>query len=304
MSRHLPQAILLAVAPALAIQIVVAQHSVRAESPKLQNIQGCSSPSSSDGEFVGPSVSIAELRFDGDLRLAVADQEQIASSLKQITYSGHLDEVTDEIVERTREAWQDFGYANVDVRGDAKILSSNPVNERVAITVKVDEGRQYRLGGIIFKNNRAISNVRALRSLFPLKDGDIFRRDKVAEGLDNLRRAYGQFGYINATFIPGQHFDESNQTISFDVDLDEGKQFVISDINILGLDGHPSNDTSDELHLKRGDVFNKGNVDLFFKQHASSLPYETSSESNIHLQLDERAGTVAVTFDFRPCPVE
>lgn len=168
MRRPLPQAILLAVTSALTFQIAVAQQSVRAESPKLQDVQGCSSPSSSD-ESAGPAVSIAELRFDGDLRLGAADQKQIASSLKQLTLSGDLDGVTDEILERTREAWQNFGYTKVNVRGDAKILSSSPVNERVAVTLKVDEGQQYRLGGIIFKNNRAISSVRALRSLFPLK---------------------------------------------------------------------------------------------------------------------------------------
>lgn len=126
----------------------------------------------------------------------------------------------------------------------------------------------------------------------------------MAEGLDNLRRAYGQFGYINSVFIPDLRFDEGNQTVSLDVDVDEGKQFVISEINILGLHERPSNDTSNELHLKPGDVFNKRLVDLFFKQHASSPPYETSTDSHIHFRLDERAGTVAVTFDFRPCPVE
>ena len=38
----------------------------------------------------------------------------------------------------------------------------------------IEEGDQYTLGEITFKNNKAVSNTKALRSLFPIKDGDIF----------------------------------------------------------------------------------------------------------------------------------
>ena len=48
---------------------------------------------------------------------------------------------------------------------------------------------QYRLGGITFSGNKEVTNVKALRSLFPMKDGDIFSREKVAKGLENLDRA-------------------------------------------------------------------------------------------------------------------
>ena len=36
-------------------------------------------------------------------------------------------------------------------------------------------------------------NTAALRILFPLKDGDVFSRDKIAKGLENLRKAYGEY---------------------------------------------------------------------------------------------------------------
>jgi outer membrane protein assembly factor BamA len=82
------------------------------------------------------------------------------------------------------------------------------------LTVQVDEGQQYRLEDIRFNNSRAISNVDALRSLFPVKDGDIFSREEVAKGLDNLRFAYRQNGYINFTSIPNTQFNDERQIIS------------------------------------------------------------------------------------------
>ena len=35
--------------------------------------------------------------------------------------------------------------------------------------------------------------------MIPLKDGDIFSREKIAKGLENLRKAYGEYGYIKAS---------------------------------------------------------------------------------------------------------
>jgi outer membrane protein insertion porin family len=204
-----------------------------------------------------------------------------------------------EVLERVRRAWEDRGYFKVQAHGDASVLTSSPTSERIAVTVQVDEGQQYRLEDIRF-NNRAISNVDALRSLFPLKDGDIFSREEVAKGLDNLRFAYRQLGYINFTSIPNTQFNDERQAISLGIDIDEGKQFYVSSVGILGRDDHVLKDSL----LKRGNVYDQRLVDLFLQERASSLPTDASPDSRIHLRLNERAGTVAVTFDFRPCPLQ
>jgi hypothetical protein len=38
---------------------------------------------------------------------------------------------------------------------------------------------------ITFKNNRGISNTEALRSVFPIKDGELFKRSVIAEGVED-----------------------------------------------------------------------------------------------------------------------
>src|SRR5438045_8285553 len=87
---------------------------------------------------------------------------------------------------------------------------------------------------ITFKNNKAVPNQKALRSLFPIKDGDIVSREKIAKGLENLRKAYGQLGYINFTSIPNTTFDEDKKLVFLDIDLDEGKQFYVRRIEFAG----------------------------------------------------------------------
>jgi outer membrane protein insertion porin family len=263
-----------------------------------------SSPASDDKQHDGPEISVAELAFDGDLHLAFEEREQIASSVKQQTYSRGLDEATSEVLERVRAGWQEHGYFKVDVRGDARVLTTSPISERVAVTVHVDEGRQYRLGEITFKNNRAVRNIKALRSLFPIADGDIFDREKIAKGLESLRKAYGDLGYINFTSIPNTQVDDERQLVSLVIDVDEDKQFVVSSVNVLGLNEQESQNALKDLLLKRGDIYNQRLLELFLEKQGLSTPSDLLDPNLVLRRLDQQEGTVALTFDLGHCPIE
>jgi outer membrane protein insertion porin family len=167
--------------------------------------------------------------------MLITDQEQIADSVIQKTYGTSLEEVTDEGLERVRAGWQDRGYFKVQVTAETKTLTSSPISQRIAMSVHVDEGSRYNLKGIRFKNNKAISSVDILRGLFPISDGDIFSREKIGTGLENLRKAYGELGYINFTSVPDTKFDDENRLISLVIDFDEGKQFRIGSVSVLGV---------------------------------------------------------------------
>jgi outer membrane protein assembly factor BamA len=245
-----------------------------------------------------PQISIVEVSFSGSLQIPVAEQEQVAESIKQKNHGKVLERVVDEALERARAGWQDLGYFKVQVRGDAKILTSSPVDQRIALSIHVDEGSQYTLHGISFKNNRAISNNHALRSLFPIRDGEIFSREKIATGLENLRKAYGQFGYLNFTSVPDTKLDEAVKRISLTIDVDEGRQFYLSEVEVLGLDESGRQAVLNDLPLKRGQIYNSRLWELVWVKYGSRLP---DCECRTLRRLEEKAGSIAMTLDFRPC---
>jgi TonB family protein len=248
-----------------------------------------------------PAVVIAQITFDGDLTMTSADQQQISSSIIHNEYFGDLDSVTSGVLERVRTAWQEHGYLRVQVRGDAQILSSNTVGERVAFTIHLDEGQQYQLSGITFKGNRALTNIQALRDLFPIADGGIFDREKIAKGLDSLRKAYAQFGYANFVSVPQTTIDEENRAIALNIDCDEGKQFYVSRINIVGLDEPTFKKVREELFIMPAAIYNERLASMLLEKHAELVPGDTSSDPRLNLRFDEDAGTVAITYDFRRC---
>ena len=44
--------------------------------------------------------------------------------------------------------------------------------KRVDILMPIEEGGRYRLGGITFTGNKAVTNTRVLRAQFAQKDGE------------------------------------------------------------------------------------------------------------------------------------
>jgi outer membrane protein assembly factor BamA len=297
MCGRLARPVLLAIACLLVPQPTYAQRTDSDASPEAQAARLCPSPPSSSDQSPEPDITISEIAFMGALQLPPSDQDEVAASLKQRTYTGSLDAIVDE--ERVRAGWQNHGYFKVQVSGDARILTSSPVNQRIALSFRVDEGLQYRLGKIRFKNNKAIGDGGTLRALFPIADGDVFSREKIAKGLENLRKAYGELGYINFTSVPDTRFDDQESLIYLEIDMDEGKQFRVGSISFPGLDETAEREVLRDFPLRPGQIFNPRTWELFLRSHDSLLDSCTSRK-----RLDERAGIITISLDCRQCPVD
>jgi outer membrane protein insertion porin family len=269
----------------------------------------------------GPKVKVGRIRFQGNkhvnnrtLRAAMKNLKPIGiphsiflESLFAKTYDAtKLSEDT----ERVRAEFQNRGYFKVLVEdpktdihdtGHAGFhvpLLQKGLGKSVDITMPIDEGDRYRLGAITFKNNKAVQDPKALRSLFPIKDGDIFSRDKVAKGLESLRKAYGELGYINFTSVPNTTFDDQKKLVNLEIDVDEGKQFYVRRIEFQGNTTTRDKVIRREIALEEGQIYNSRYWELsllrlnqlgYFDQLKPDDPNTTDKH------LDEKNGTVDLT---------
>src|SRR5207245_2492304 len=177
-------------------------------------------------------------------------------------------------------------------------LLQKGAGKAVDITMPIEEGEKYRLGKITFRNTKFITNTDALRSLFPLKDGDIFSREKIAKGLENLRKAYGTQGFINFTPVPNTTFDDEKKLAFLEIDVDEGKQFFVRRIEFQGNTTTRDKVIRRELALEEGNIYNSRRWELsllrlnqlgYFDQLKPDDPNVTDRK------LDEKNGTVDLT---------
>ena len=112
------------------------------------------------------------------------------------------------------------------------------------------------LASITFTGNKAVTNLKALRGTFAVKDGDWFNATAIGKGLDNLKKAYGTLGYINFGAIPKLSYDDQKKTVSMDIDIDEGKPFYVSRIEFQGNTITRDRVIRRELMLDEGSVYN------------------------------------------------
>ena len=225
----------------------------------------------------GPVVKVGRIKFTGNEHIGSLQLRRAMKNLKPIgiPYSIFFEDLfpqtydaskLDEDSERVRRAYQDKGYYNAAVeQPKTQIRDQGGLNwftfrpnkgKRIDILMPIEEGGRYRLGTITFTGNKAVRNERALRATFPIKDGDWFNATEIAKGLDNLKKAYGELGYINFGAIPKPIFDDQKKTVSFNIDIDEGKPFYVSRIEFQGNTITRDRVIRRELLLDEGSVYN------------------------------------------------
>ncbi len=151
----------------------------------------------------GPVVKVGRIHFVGNTHISGLELRRAMKNLKPIgipysiifedlfpqTYdSSKLEEDT----ERVRQAYRDKGYANAAVeQPKTQIRDQGGLNwftfrpnkgKRIDIQMTIEEGGRYRLGAITFTGNKQITNLKALRATFPIKDGDWFNATDSRQG--------------------------------------------------------------------------------------------------------------------------
>ncbi len=269
----------------------------------------------------GPKVKVGRIRFRGNKHINDRTLRAAMKNLKPIgiPHSIFLENIfaktydatkLEEDTERVRAEFQNRGYFKVLVDDPKTEIHDTGhtglhipglqagLGKSVDITMPIEEGARYHLGSITFKNNKAISNAAALRSLFPMKDGDIFSREKIGKGLENLRKAYGEAGYINFTSVPDTKFDDDKKTVDLIVDVDEGKQFYVRRIEFQGNTTTRDKVIRREIALEEGQIYNSRFWELSLLR-LNQLGYfdqlKPDDNNTTERHLDEKNGTVDLT---------
>jgi outer membrane protein assembly factor BamA len=244
-------------------------------------------------------IVIEDVRFEGDTKLSKSELEKIKSYIRRGEPVA-APEGYEEVAEVSQGLWEDRGYYRAKVTAIGINLGRDGDRERAAIVLQVNAGRLYRMGKINFgsMSDRLVFPESELRSLVGMRTGDVFSAAKIRGAFDRLKNRYGSVGYLDFTSEPRFEPNDADGVIDVYLTFDQGRQFRIGDVRIIGLDLK----TESELNgaLKPGEVFNPERLDKFLREHRSQLPYGwTPQEAEIN--RDFKHGTVSFKFDFVPC---
>jgi outer membrane protein insertion porin family len=203
---------------------------------------------------------IGEIVFEGNTQLA-SDQLAKQLSSKTISYfnSGYYNPSTIETDKRNLITfYQSKGFVDATI-SDVKtedISREDDEYTRLRVIYQIDEGEQWRFGGIQVEGNSVFSDEQ-FQSLISMKEGSILDISRVQKEIEAVTDLYWNNGYIFNVISSDMVRDEENKVITFVLNVQENQQAVVEDIRIEGLTKTKPYVFERELTFSRGDVFSK-----------------------------------------------
>ncbi len=234
----------------------------------------------------GPKVKVGEIHFTGNH--AFSNRKLIRAMHNDRPYSIPLyiteisvmsktydhDKLIEDMEVGIRGLYQDNGYfkvvvndpilENVDTEGwrwGVPVVLGRTSGKAVNITIPIEEGDKYTMGTLKIASSdpdKALSlKADALKSAFPLKQGDVFSRAKITKALDDYTKIYGQYGFIDFVPTPDTDIDYQAKRIDVTMKFDEGKQYYVRRIDFSGNTTTRDKVIRRQLLIDEGQLFNK-----------------------------------------------
>ncbi len=218
-----------------------------------------------------------------------------------VTWREDFTDYTDAFIERV---YQDRGYFLAKVYCEVVPVDSKSSVPHVDLFVTVQEGVQYRLREIRWKNVTVFPESQLL-ALMPINPGETFKRTKIGEGLDAAVRLYGSLGYINSTYIPNTSIDEAGRSIALEINVDEGGIFHWGDLHVEGMSEADKRELLLGWEGLRGQLYTSNShraLDKFFATYFRPLRSGVTPSDYAKWEVDEKARTVDVYLSLMPNP--
>jgi len=272
----------------------------------------------------GPKVKVGKISFTGNH--AFSDRKLIRAMHNDRPYAIPLyftyipvmsktydhDKLIEDQEVGIRGIYQDNGYMkvslpdpileNVDTEGwkyGVPLVGPRTTGKAVNITIPIEEGDKYTMGTIKIVSSdpdKALSlKVDALKSVFPLKPGDVFSAAKVRKAMEEYTKIYGQYGFIDFVPQPQMDFDDKAKRIDVTMQFDEGKQYYVRRIEFSGNTTTRDKVIRRELLIDEGQLFNKRLWEISILR-LNQLNYfdKIEPDKSAEIKRDTKNGTVDI----------
>jgi outer membrane protein assembly factor BamA len=258
-----------------------------------------------------PKVVIEEVELEGSL-LPKAARAQLVCSLKERTWEEGSEWVADLekiVVNAEYEGWPDRenqGYLGFSVGAWWKPVWREPGLLHVQVTVNVNEGQPKKLEKIEFRwiedhSRRPLFDSNELRKLVPLKDGEIYSRDKYQAGLSAVIGVCKERGFIDCNIYQHLAVNDEKQAVALVLEISQGQRYYWGNIRVIGLS--PELETILRARLAKDSVVNPKLIADFYQEYKSLLPVGAFPET-VQGRRNEAFAILDMTFDFSSPPAQ
>ncbi|MDP0500958.1 MAG: outer membrane protein assembly factor BamA [Verrucomicrobiota bacterium JB022] len=172
-----------------------------------------------------------------------------------LTGSGRFNEKTfQEDLEKVRAYYIERGFLDVSIP-ESNVSLEYPKDGEISLTIRVDEGKQYRVGSIDFQGEDIYPQP-LLYSIIRLRPGEVFSPKVLSEDVEALENVYGVRGYLDVDIRPERVPNIETGNIDLVFRINEGTPSDVESIIVEGNTKTKSTVIVRELALQPGRTFN------------------------------------------------
>ena len=257
----------------------------------------------------GDKVRISSIKFIGNdhmktRRLKKKMTTGVWHAFSWLLGTGRLkNDEFDEDLDKLRDFYREQGYLDVEIAED-KVTFDYPSTSKLAITIRINEGRQYRIGNITFVGNKTLPEP-LLRLMVRQQTGMIFRPSKLDKDVEALEDFHGRGGYLDTRVRLIRKPNMQTGNIDIEYNIEEGEKFLVESVKIEGNTQTKSIVILRELVLGPGDIFDKVRMKIsklrlensrFFEENSVNVTDESTNipgRKNLKIKVQEgRTGNV------------
>ncbi len=255
----------------------------------------------------GKKVRVSDINFNGnehlsDKSLKKAMKETKVRSpwnpLRLFKPSKFIANKYEEDLEAIVEKYKENGYR--DARVIADTTAYDPLTNRVAIDIDIQEGNKYYFGDIRFIGNTVYNNS-YLNRILGLEKGDVYNgvlldqriQDQKNPDGNDLTNLYQNNGYLFSNIQPIE-VKTANDTIDFEIRVIEGPIAKFNNITVSGNQNTNDRVIHRELRTRPGDTWSKAQVMETMRRLGQLQIFDAQAIVPDILNADPNAGTVDI----------
>lgn len=255
----------------------------------------------------GEKLKISKINFEGNekfsdkkLRKAMKNTKQI-NPIRIFKASKFIKDKYQEDLTSIVEKYKEKGYRDARVTKDSVFL--NAKKSKLAINIKVEEGRKYYFGNIKFLGNSVYSD-QLLGRILGIKKGDTYNgvllekriADKSKPDSDDITNLYQNNGYLFSN-INAVEVKTANDTIDFEIRILEGPIAYFNNITVVGNDKTNDRVIYRELRTQPGQKYSKEDLVRTIREIGQLGFFDPEAIDPKFKNVDPAAGTVDIEYN-------
>lgn len=198
-----------------------------------------------------------------------------------------------------KKYFDDKGYKNAEI----EILQRDDVTEadKTIVDINIDKKEKVKIHAITIEGNHTLPTKKIKGTMFVPgvfkktnekgRPGSWFRSKKFIdtkyeEDKENLIKKYNELGYRDAVIVADSVTPYNEKTVDIYIKVEEGQKYYVRNIDWVGNTVYNTDQLSELLRMKKGDVYNQKQLDDRTRQDEDAIGNLYYNHGYVFYELD------------------